>query len=141
MPVHVNYIAEENRLDLSFHGKLDVNAAPEVDDICRRVRPDLRCCIIDLSEVVCLFDSGVALLQRLHRRLTEIGAIVVILSDHPEIREVASTLGARMTLHSAPVRPGNPRALTPSANPVRSTCRHSKRTPATAGPCSASGIQ
>jgi hypothetical protein len=87
MPLQVSYIAQENRLDLSFDGNLDLTVSQDVCDICKQVPPDLRCCIIDLTDVRRLFDSGIALLQRLHRRLGEIGAIVVILSDHPEVRK------------------------------------------------------
>jgi hypothetical protein len=86
MPLHVSYIAPESRLDLGFHGNLDLTLSQNVCDICGDVPADLRCCIIDLTNIERLFDSGVALLQTLHRRLVEIGATVVILSDHPEIR-------------------------------------------------------
>ena len=86
MPVHVSYIEEENRLDLSFEGNLDVSVSRDISGICRRVSASLMTCIIDLSDVERLFDSGVALLQMLHRRLSEFGVTVVILSDHPEIR-------------------------------------------------------
>ena len=34
-----------------------------------------------------LLDSGVALLQALYRRLKQIGASVVILSDHPQMHK------------------------------------------------------
>ena len=86
MPVHVAYIEEESRLDLSFEGNLDVSVSRDIFGICRRVSSDLVTCIIDLSAVGRLFDSGVGLLQMLHKRLSEFGVTIVILSDHPEIR-------------------------------------------------------
>ncbi len=87
MPASVSYIAEEKRLDLSFDGNLDVSVSQVICDICRQVPCGLRYCIVDLSGVRRLFDSGMALLQMLHRRLTQVGTTVVILSDSPEIRE------------------------------------------------------
>lgn len=87
MPVDVSYIDEENRLDLSFQGNLDVTVSRDIAGICKRVSASLRTCIIDLSNVERMFDSGVALLQMLNRRLGELKVTVVILSDRPEIRE------------------------------------------------------
>lgn len=87
MPLHVSLIPQENRLDLVVHGNLDLSVSQDVCALCEGAPSDLRCCVIDLTEMNCLFDSGVALLQKLYRRMVEIGAIVVILSDHPEIRK------------------------------------------------------
>ena len=87
MPVNVSYIPAEDRLDLSFHGNLDVSVSQPVCDICKQVPSNLRSCIIDISEIERLFDSGVALLQMLYRRLVGLGTTVVILSDSPEIRD------------------------------------------------------
>jgi ABC-type transporter Mla MlaB component len=87
MPIHSSYIVEELRLDLSFSGNLDVSVAQEICDICRSLQSDLRSCIVDLSSVERLFDSGVALLKMLYRSLVKKGILVVILSDSPKIRE------------------------------------------------------
>ena len=92
MPVHLSYISQENRLDVRFDGNLDVTVAQAVCDICNTIPTDLTSCIIDLTDVERLFDSGVALLQRLHRRLVEIGTTVVILSDHPRIYALFPTI-------------------------------------------------
>lgn len=87
MPVNVSYIPAEDRLDLSFRGNLDVSVSQPVCDICKQIPSGLRSCIIDLSDIERLFDSGVALLQMLYRRLAGLGTTVVILSDRPEIRD------------------------------------------------------
>lgn len=87
MPVRVSYIEPEERLDLSFQGTLDLTASQDVCDVCKRLPAALKSCIIDLTGVERLFDSGVALLKTLHRRLMDAGAIVVILSDHPVIHQ------------------------------------------------------
>mgnify|MGYP003573919054 FL=1 len=84
MAIHASYIEEESRLDLTFDGNLDVSVAQDICDICKKVSPNLKSCIIDLSDAERLFDSGVALLQMLYRRLTDLGTTVVILADRPE---------------------------------------------------------
>jgi anti-anti-sigma regulatory factor len=107
MPVQVSYIAEEDRLDLSFHGKLDLTLSQEVCDLCRQVPAGLRACIIDLTDITQLFDSGIALIYKLHRRLTKLGAIVVILSDRPDIRRWIPTM-ALTPPRKRPLRPFQP---------------------------------
>ena len=95
MPLHASYIDVEDRLDLSFSGNLDVTLSEAVWDICKQVPTNLVTCVVDLSEVERLFDSGLALLQMLFRRLNDLGVIVVFLSDCPEIRERISVVTQR----------------------------------------------
>jgi len=92
MPMHAQYIEEELRLDLSFSGNLDVSVSHDICAMCNSVPIDLRACIIDLCDVARLFDSGVALLKMLHRRLVEKDVIVVILSNSSEIRTCMPTV-------------------------------------------------
>jgi len=92
MPAEVAYIAEENRLDLTFSGNLDVSITRDIFDLCRRLPAGLNACIIDLSNVARLFDSGVALLRILYTHLTDAGAMIVILADRPDIRELVPSI-------------------------------------------------
>lgn len=85
MPLHASYIEDEDRLDLTFDGNLDLSISVEICRICQRVTTELRICVVDLSGVDRVFDSGVALLRMLCRRLRELGATVVLLGDHPAI--------------------------------------------------------
>ena len=121
MSLQTSYIEEERRLDLSFDGNLDVTVSQDICDICRRLSSDLRSCIIDLSGVERIFDSGVALLQMLHRRLEALGTTVVVLSDRPEIREKVSLI-ARKPAFSQRLRVSNPsfwpRSVLPKSHPV-----------------------
>ena len=103
MPLQLSYITQENRLDVHFEGNLDLTVSHAICDICKSVPLDLSCCIIDLTDVERVFDSGVALLQRLYRRFVEIGIIVVILTDHPRIRELFPSV-TRAPLHPSPER-------------------------------------
>lgn len=87
MSVHASYIEEEDRLDLSFEGNLDVSVSRDVCDICRQAAGGLQSCIVDLSNVDRMFDSGAAILQMLYRRMRSLGTTVVFLSDRPDIRD------------------------------------------------------
>ena len=95
MPLNASFIAEEDRLDLCFDGNLDLSISTDVCRICNKVAPGLKSCILDLSDVERVFDSGVALLQMLYRRLCALGTTVVILSDRPEVRACVSTIVSR----------------------------------------------
>jgi hypothetical protein len=87
MPLQSRYIDDEQRLDVIVQGNLDISLSQEICDICRRAAPGLRACIVDLSDAGRIFDSGVALLQMLHRKLSALGATTVILSDDRELSE------------------------------------------------------
>ena len=92
MSAQVSYIAAEERLDITIRGNLDLSVAEEIHELCSRVPPALSCCIVDLYEVERLFDSGVALIRMLHRRMSEAGAIVIILTDNREIHRRLSCI-------------------------------------------------
>jgi ABC-type transporter Mla MlaB component len=85
MPLQTAYIAEERRLDLIVDGNLDLTLTQDICNLCRRASSELVTCIVDLSGVDRVFDSGVALLHMLYRRLEKLGTVVVILSDHPRV--------------------------------------------------------
>jgi anti-anti-sigma regulatory factor len=85
MPVTVAYIPEQDHMEMLFHGNLDLTASPDVCRVCDRAREGLRACIIDLSGVVQVFDSGVALLHLLCQSLRAVGTQVVLRGLHPEL--------------------------------------------------------
>ena len=103
MPLQLSYINQENRLDIRFEGNLDLTVSHAVCDICKSVPADLSCCIIDLTDVRGVFDSGLALLQQLHRRFVELGTTVVMLTDHPRIRKLFPSV-TRAPLQPSPER-------------------------------------
>ncbi|MFD2110696.1 hypothetical protein [Thiorhodococcus fuscus] len=80
-----SFIPSEDRLDLSFHGDLDLTISEDVCLISATIPTTLRTCILDLTRLDRVFDSGLALLWMLNEQLQRIGATVVVLSDHPEI--------------------------------------------------------
>jgi ABC-type transporter Mla MlaB component len=85
MPMITSFIASEDRLDLSFHGDLDLTLTEEICQLFTALPSTLRTCILDLTGLDRVFDSGMAMLWLLNERLKKIGATVVVLSDHPEI--------------------------------------------------------
>jgi ABC-type transporter Mla MlaB component len=94
MSVEISFIPEERRLDLYFEGNLDVSVWQDVWDTCRRASPNLRSCIVDLTGVDRVFDSGIALLGMLCRRLRQAGATVIFLSDDSEIKRRVSLVAS-----------------------------------------------
>ena len=94
MSIDVSFIPEEDRLDLSFDGNLDLTIAEALCSVMSRIPSGLRTCILDLTRVDRVFDSGMALLQMLCRGVRRVGATVVILGDHPEVRQCISRVMA-----------------------------------------------
>jgi ABC-type transporter Mla MlaB component len=106
MTLDVFYIEEEERLDICCSGDLDLTVTRPLCSVCASVREGLRYCIVDLSSVDRVFDSGLALLQMLYRRLRGLGTRVVFLAEDPAMR-------ARLALF----------VLDPDLRPQRATAR------------------
>lgn len=86
MPIRTAYTERENRLDLSFIGNLDLTLSQAVCEICARLPTSLKCCVIDLSDVERVFDSGIALLHMLLRHLKAFGTTVIIQGDTEQVQ-------------------------------------------------------
>jgi ABC-type transporter Mla MlaB component len=86
MPISEVFIGDEQRLDLTFEGKLDVSISRDILRIRKGLTAEVKTCIMDLTGVDWLFDSGIALLRALCRRLQELGATVVVLGDQRRLR-------------------------------------------------------
>jgi ABC-type transporter Mla MlaB component len=95
MPLRTNYIPEELRLDLSFSGNLDVSISEDICAICSSPPDRLRVCVVDLTDVERVFDSGVALLQMLYRHFAKREANVVIVGYSPNIKSRMDIEGRR----------------------------------------------
>lgn len=92
MPMTASFIPSEDRLDLLFHGDLDLTIAEDACRVFAEIPVSLRTCIMDLTCIERMFDSGLALLWMLNERLRQIGAMVVVLSDHPDIQRRTSPI-------------------------------------------------
>ncbi len=87
MSVSISFTPDERRLEISFEGNLDVTVWLEVCNAFRCVPPNLKACIVDLTRVECVFDSGMALLVLLYQRLRAVGVMVIFLSDNADVRQ------------------------------------------------------
>lgn len=85
MPMNTSFIPSEDRLDLSFYGDLDLTISEDVCRVSADIPLSLRTCILDLTHLDRVFDSGIAMLWMLNEQLKRIGTTVVVLSDHPDI--------------------------------------------------------
>ena len=94
MSVSVSYAPREAMLNLRFDGNLDVSATMPVCDLCKRVPRGMERCVLDLSRVERVFDSGVALLQMLYRRLARRGAEVLVIGNSALARRLEDSLGS-----------------------------------------------
>jgi hypothetical protein len=96
MPVSVSFVPKENRLDLSFDGNLDITVSNVVCGVGSHIPASLGTCVLDLTRVQRVFDSGIALLRMLTAKLHRAGARVVVVGDHPDLRrQLPTILGTR----------------------------------------------
>jgi len=86
MPVTVSLSPRRQRLELHFSGNLDITVARPVCKTCGTLPPWVSACVLDLTRVDRIFDSGVALLHMLCRRLAGQGAQVSIRGGLAELR-------------------------------------------------------
>lgn len=85
MPVSVSVHPPGDRLHLVFTGNLDISASIPVCELCRRIRPGVLLCVLDVRRVERVFDSGIALLRMLCEHVRCLGGRVMLRGDHPEI--------------------------------------------------------
>jgi ABC-type transporter Mla MlaB component len=81
MPARISFLPDDDRLDIVFEGNLDVSVWQAVCEASSCVPPNLRACIVDLTAVERVFDSGIAVLILLCRRMRDLGASVVFTCD------------------------------------------------------------
>jgi len=102
MSAAIRFIPSEDRLDISFEGNLDVTVWQAVCDACGRTSPRVESCIVDLTRVGRVFDSGIAILGLLYRRMRDLGTTVIFLCDDLNTKErveaIASPLWYRPSL-------------------------------------------
>ncbi len=94
MSVTIKVIPDENRLDITVEGKLDLTAWRGVCDACRHPPANVQACIVDLTRVGRVFDSGIAILGLLYRRMRSLGTTVVFLCDDAVIRKRVATIAS-----------------------------------------------
>lgn len=100
MPMNASLVPEDGLLVLLFEGNLDLTVTNEVLGIVPQFCNGLKTCIMDLTEVDRIFDSGIALLRMLSGELHRAGATVVVLTDHSDERRRLSWIQGDATYPS-----------------------------------------
>lgn len=81
MGLNVAHYPEENRLDLTIEGSLDLTLTNQIMEACEFVDNGLAVCVIDASRVMHVFDSGLAVLTLLSNRLAQFRVRLVIIGN------------------------------------------------------------
>lgn len=132
MPLNVSFTSDEGRLVLTFRGMVDISLSQDICDLCRKLHPNVRVCVIDLCDVERFFDSGVALLQLLHHSLVETGTTVVILGNGAELRDRIPSITCRPP-YPVPTRYHIGRHLPPCVAPKPPPYQSSRQAPPSYG--------
>ncbi len=86
MSMNISMYSDNKLMILRFGKRLDFSITLEICSVCERVAPEVRLCILDIREVERVFDSGVALLSMLCKRLRQLGAEVSFRGMHPDLQ-------------------------------------------------------
>jgi ABC-type transporter Mla MlaB component len=86
MGIYWSHYPEEDRLDLTLEGNLDLTLTRQLKEACRFVDERLQTCIIDCTRVARVFDSGKALLWLLVKQLAQRRVRLVIIGEPPELQ-------------------------------------------------------
>jgi anti-anti-sigma regulatory factor len=86
MSLNVAHYPEEDRLDLTIEGNLDLTLTSQIMEACEFVDHGLAVCVIDASRVTRVFDSGLAVLMLLAERLAKFRARLVIVANDARLK-------------------------------------------------------
>ena len=97
---------------MAVKGELDIDTLPEFEQVVRSVRsPDLTRLVVDLREVTFLDSMSVELLLRLHTKLAEAGAELLVVRGPRAVDRVFELTGLDQVLALADQPPAR---VTPS---------------------------
>lgn len=85
MSVEVIHDTERNKLELVISGNLDLSVAFHLFGACAYVDERLQTCVIDITQVSRVFDSGVALILVMLKRMQKFQVQLVIVGDIPAL--------------------------------------------------------
>jgi hypothetical protein len=81
MGIVIGHYPDEERLDLTLEGNLDLTLCRDLLGICDLVDDRVNLCVIDATRVMRIFDSGIGLLMMLFDRLQAAGVTLIMLGD------------------------------------------------------------
>jgi anti-anti-sigma regulatory factor len=83
MSIQVAYYQEEDRLDLIVEENLDLTLTRQILEACQFIDERLLTCVIDCSGVVRIFDSGLALMMLVVKKLKRFRVRLVLIGEIP----------------------------------------------------------
>jgi ABC-type transporter Mla MlaB component len=83
MGIEIGHYPEEERLDLTLEGNLDLTLSAEILHVCSLVDRRVTLCAIDATRIVRVFDSGIGLLMLLFDRFRVVGVTPVLIGEIP----------------------------------------------------------
>jgi ABC-type transporter Mla MlaB component len=86
MSLDLAHYPEEDRLDLTIEGSLDLTLTSQILEACELVDKELAVCVIDATRVTRVFDSGLAVLMLLARRLERFRARLIIIGNNAGLK-------------------------------------------------------
>lgn len=83
MGIQIGHYAEEDRLDITVEGNLDLTLTSGILEACAIVEKGVSTCIIDATRVARVFDSGMGLLMMLCGMLSRFGVALIVIGEIP----------------------------------------------------------
>lgn len=91
MGIEIGRYPDEDRLDLTVEGNLDLTLTGEILRICGLIDRDLQVCVIDSTRIARVFDSGVGLMMMLFERLKAFGVTPIMIGEIPGLPVAAAS--------------------------------------------------
>jgi ABC-type transporter Mla MlaB component len=89
MSLQIARYPEEDKLRLTIEGNLDLTLTSQILDACEFVNNCLEACVIDAMRVTRVFDSGLAVLMLLARRLARFKPRLIIAGNNAGLKRDA----------------------------------------------------
>jgi anti-anti-sigma regulatory factor len=88
MGIQIGHYPDEDRLDLTVEGNLDLTLTGGILEACEIVDQGVSTCIVDATRVARVFDSGIGLLMILCEKLSRSGVALIVIGEIPGLPAV-----------------------------------------------------
>ena len=79
---------------IAVSGELDIASAPELELMLEQIRPELtKLVIVDLRELEFMDSTGLSMIVRAHRRLSESGCELTLTNGQPQVQRLLDLTG------------------------------------------------
>lgn len=83
MGIEIGHYPDEDRLDLTVEGNLDLTLTGEILRVCNLIDRRVRVCVIDSTRILRVFDSGLGLMMLLLEKLKAFGVTLIMIGEIP----------------------------------------------------------